>query len=794
MPGSADLSGPWLGSAEAGEAAWRAAVEIDRPEHRRHALPARVLVVLLTAIGLYHLLLFHRRREAAEYLWYGLAAIDYAAVAFAVELITDFVDSQSLRRRLIGVTLHLGAALTIQFLWPFLGRRIGRSLHLYQLSHAVLAAAILVTPSLTWVLHSIEVRWIWSLPMFLGMAHLLVGEARRGIAEARMILAGGLVFAGAALVEVVVQAAGRGTSFPVPIFAFALFSIAMAAALSIRFGRIHNELDELRLHLEQVVDEQTQELSQANRQLRSENAERQLAEESMRMLERAVEQSIDGIAVTDMTGSTLFLNEAWARMHGYQAPEVLGYDLSLFHTPEQMQAQMYPLLARVREKGAGDGEVGHRKRDGSTFPAWVSATLLQDPDKGPVGIVNIVRDITRRRQAQRERLQLEDKARQAEKLQSLAGLAGGIAHDYNNLLTGVLGHASGALEVVPQGSVIGGKIEQIRIAAEKAADLTGQLVAFAGEERIVLSTRHLNELLRGLGEELQREISERIVLQFQLKSALPPVEIDPKLIRRVVLQLVTNAVEAIDDSEGVITLRTSKVDVDAAYFADAVPNEDPRPGQYVFFEVSDSGCGIAEETRAQMFQPFFSTRAPGRGLGLASVLGIVRSHRGALKVYSQPGKGTTVEVLFPAALGKVEVSPAENIEGWTGSGALLVIDDEEIVREVSKDILEGVDFEVLTARDGPEALRRVAERGAEIRAVLLDMTMPEMDGEETFREIRKLDSEARIILMSGTAQPRVVRRLTEEGLAGSLHKPFRPDELVRKVRQVLEVWEGSPLR
>ncbi|MEM7354791.1 MAG: response regulator [Acidobacteriota bacterium] len=763
----------------------RSVAELETQQSHRNALHSILLTALLAAVGLYHLQLFSRRQERVEYLWFGLTALDFAAVVFAVRLSYTLVDSYTFGRRSSAVAIHLAVVLLIQLLWPYLGQAIGPWLRRYQISHGAIAAAVVVFP-IEWVVASNAIRWLWILPLLAGLGQLLAWGSWRGDPDARTIGLGGLAVVGAGIAELVFQVLGRGTTYPLPAWSFGFFALGMAVSLSNRYSRLHLELDEMRFHLEQEVEDATVELSTTNSKLRAENTERQVAEESMRMLERAVEQSIDGIIVADLAGATQFLNEAWAQMHDYEVPEILGYDLNLFHTREQMQEQVYPLLNQVREHGSFNGEVEHRQRDGSTFPTWMTVNLLRDPEGEAVGIVAIARDITARRQNEEEQLELESRLQQTAKLESLGDLAAGIAHDYNNLLTGVMVHADLALQGVDDASPAYEKIRQIVGTAERAADLSDQLLAFAGEDEPELETLDLGQVLAAMEPQLRERIPPGIVLQFQLKKNLPPVDVDVAQLRRVVLRLVANATDAIGQRDGVITLRTSKVAADEAYLKGAQPTEERTPGEYVFFEVSDSGRGIDEEMRGRIFDPFFTTKPQGRGLGLATALGIVGAHSGAIKLYSEPGRGSTFEVLFPASKGREIVQRPKAGERWNVGGAILVVDDEDLVLEVTREILESRGIEVLTAAGGKEALAIFDQRRGEIAAVVLDMTMPEMDGEEVFRQLRQLDPEARVILMSGYSRKKVPRRVFENGLGGFLHKPFRPQDLIDKLRETLD--------
>jgi CheY-like chemotaxis protein len=260
------------------------------------------------------------------------------------------------------------------------------------------------------------------------------------------------------------------------------------------------------------------------------------------------------------------------------------------------------------------------------------------------------------------------------------------------------------------------------------------------------------------------------------------------------MNLLTNASEAVGDSPGTITLVTGSVHADRAYLAGAFVDEDIPEGDYVFLDVSDTGCGMDAETRAKIFDPFFSTKFSGRGLGLAAVLGIVRGHRGAVRVYSEPGQGTAVKVLFPAAEKGTAVphrpseeAPAPRDADFRGSGTVLVIDDEPSVRDVARAILERAGFEVLVAASGREGLERFRAGADRIVAVLLDMTMPDFSGEEVFAELRSIRPGVPVILSSGYNEQDATRRFAPAGLAGFIQKPYLPADLLSKVRAALRV-------
>ncbi len=753
-----------------------------------HDLSSIALAVFFAVICGYYAWRFFRGERLLKYAWFAAAAgLTASYILLVSPWAAKLTTHQVAIHRLTGFTLHLGIATLAQLLWPLFGRRIGRWLRAYQLSHLACAVFVLVFPAFYWVLKTQAWRWAWILPFLVMLAAFLVDDLHQRRPAAQAIAIGGFLGLAGGLLELIYQLLGWGTTFPLPAWGLVYFLLALAASLPSRAPQDEPEFAALRSQLERMVEDRTEELSAANERLKAEISERQLAEGAMRMLERAVEQSIDGLLVSDLNGSTQFANESWARMHGYAVFDLLGHHLSLFHTPEQMRQEVQPLLNQVQREGAAQSEVAHRRKDGTTFPTLMSVTLLHEPDKGAVGFVIFARDVTERRRAEEERQRLETKVQQAQKFESLAVLAGGIAHDYNNLLTGVLGNVSLALLELPPNASAREKIEQIEKAAERAADLAGQLLAYAGKSELIPRRLELNELVNDMAPLLRTVVTKNAELKLYLRDGLPPIAADPNQIRQVILNLLTNSSEAITDERGVITVRTSKIKASRSYLDSAFLDTDLAEGEYVLLGISDTGIGMDEETRSKMFDPFFSAKSSGRGLGLAAVLGIVRGHHGTIKVYSQPGRGTTIEVLFPvlAAKARPVVVEEEDWSSFVGSGTVLVIDDEEVIRSVSQDVLTKRGFEVLTAQDGRSALDLYRLRKHEIRLVFLDRTMPNTDVAQVFRSIRELDPEARVILMSGYLEKEVLEGFGTAGLSGFLQKPFRPEDLLFKIREVL---------
>jgi signal transduction histidine kinase/CheY-like chemotaxis protein len=464
---------------------------------------------------------------------------------------------------------------------------------------------------------------------------------------------------------------------------------------------------------------------------------------------------------------------------GLKPGEVVGQSVFDFYKD-------YPeLIAMIRRSLAGEDFVGDTPVGGRH---WHNRYIPHRNEEGDViGLFGLSMDITEHTEAEEERKRFEAQLQHTQKLESLGVLAGGIAHDFNNLLTGILGNADLALLKLASASPARNNLAEIETAARRAAELCGQMLAYSGKGRFVVEAVSINELVEEMAHLVEISISKKAVLRYDFADNLPAIEADATQMRQIVLNLITNASEAIGEKSGVISISTGAMECDGDYLTETYLDEQLNEGVYVYVEVSDSGCGMDAETQAKIFDPFFTTKFTGRGLGLAAVLGIIRGHGGAIKVYSEPGKGTTFKALFPALDGPAAASRETNsqVEDWQGSGTALLVDDEETVRTVGKLMLEEMGFDVTLAVDGRDGVEKFREHQDEIALVLLDMTMPGMGGEETFREIRRIKPDAAVILSSGYNEQEVTSRFAGKGLAGFIQKPYQYQTLLEKVREVL---------
>jgi PAS domain S-box-containing protein len=492
--------------------------------------------------------------------------------------------------------------------------------------------------------------------------------------------------------------------------------------------------------------------------------------------------------LTDQAGVMIKVNAAFCRLVGKSKEALEGQPMAVIY-PEERRAHV---MQRHEERFGARKVEPHTEReltlwDGRKVWFEVSNSFFERRGQVPL-LLGIFRDVTGRKQEQAQRLAMERKLQEAQRLESLGALAAGIAHDFNNLLTVILGNANLAVLDLPADAPQRPCLRNIEQASLRAADLCKQMLAFAGRGRLQPKRLDLNELLEQMGHALQVSIGPQAALRYELAAALPAVEGDATQMRQIVTSLVSNAAEALGESGGFVRVRTGVARVDRAYLERLEHFAELPEGEYVFVEVADNGCGISAEVRARIFEPFFTTKFLGRGLGLSAALGIARGHKGALKVESEPGRGSTFTLLLPRveALSAEERGPALAAPSWRGSGTILVVDDEEAVRTVIARLLRGAGFDVLTVPGGYAAAEVLRAQTAPVRLILLDLTMPHLSGEAAYDEIRKVNQEAPIILMSGYTEAESVARFVGKPLAGFVQKPFKPDDLLGVMRAAIE--------
>ncbi|WP_158247131.1 ABC transporter substrate binding protein [Geothermobacter hydrogeniphilus] len=527
--------------------------------------------------------------------------------------------------------------------------------------------------------------------------------------------------------------------------------------------------------------------------LRRRLAEKKLAtsEANFRQL---IEDSPNPIRVTRLGGNIDFVNRRFTEVFGYTRDDLPNMDAwfdKAYPDDDDRKRVRHFWNSQIEQSSSFGNPVEMQEWKVRCKNGDIRDIEFNHSQLGELG-VSIMFDVTRRNRAEQERRALEQKILQAQKLESLGILAGGIAHDFNNLLMGILGCADLTLGKLPPESPVRDMVKMIVKSAERAADLTSQMLAYSGKGRFVVETINLNELVEEMAHLLQTVISKTALLRLNLAQVPVLTEADPTQLRQVIMNLITNASDAIGKRSGVISITTGVMDADAEYLAGSYLDDNLQPGPFTFVEVSDSGAGMGEETRRRIFDPFFTTKFAGRGLGLAAVLGIVRSHHGAIRIYSEPGKGTSFKILLPCCTSAVrhpETSRAATLPTDLAErcGAILIVDDDETVRSVGRMMLEEYGFKVHLAEDGREGVDLLRRNPDRIGLVLLDLTMPHIDGEEAFRQMRTIKPDIRVILSSGYNEQDATDLMAGKGLAGFLHKPYRSEDLLTKVIETLQI-------
>ncbi len=474
-------------------------------------------------------------------------------------------------------------------------------------------------------------------------------------------------------------------------------------------------------------------------------------------------------------------NEAAVQLFAAEDTKHLLANLGRVLVKESLPALGHLLTAVYEGAQRYSCDVRMQTLAGQGIEVNVCVSRIPDEDKWPV-ILSFV-DLTQRKLAEEERRRNERGLEHRQRLQSLGVLTGGIAHDFNNLLVGILGNADLALEAARESQKVSYYLADIMAAARSAANLCRQMLAYAGKSTILLDDVNLNHVIEQVHAMVRGSLSAKTRVLFELSQQAPTMHGDASQIEQVVLNLIMNATDAVVDGGGDIILRTGTIDCTAENLAEFEGGEELLPGTYAYLEVADNGCGMSEETMRHVFEPFFTTKFSGRGLGMAAVTGIMRGHHGAIRVRSQLGVGTTFRAIFPFAPGKGAAAPAAASGGgeetWTGVGTILFADDEDQVRDVGRRILERLGFSVVCARDGSEAVAAFAESPDLFERVVLDLSMPGMDGIETWAELRRIKPEVSVIICSGHGRREILQRVA----------PFQPAAIIEKPYEVMAMMQ-----
>lgn len=503
-----------------------------------------------------------------------------------------------------------------------------------------------------------------------------------------------------------------------------------------------------------------------------------------------------GVFLMDAQATITMANDALADLFGVPSGTLVGRSYYDFLREADIPAAAEAIRKGVEGSMVAERVVRHfRRADGTTFLGELRGSRMTAPDGSFRALVGVLNDITAVKAAEEAQLELERRLLHAQKLESLGVLAGGIAHDFNNLLMAVLGNLDLALMDLSPVHVARPAIEEALRATRRASDLTRQMLAYSGRGQLQTRMINLSELVEENASMFRAAIARNVTFNLRVEPEVPLITADPAQMQQVVMNLITNASEAVGDRPGMVTLSTGTRFCDAELLSRSRVEEKPPPGVFVLLEVADTGVGMDAETQARLFDPFFTTKFTGRGLGMSAVLGIVRGHGGAIIVESTPGEGSCIQVLLPA-----ETAPPAGTSSGRGaplnaavpgeeprprpSGTVLIVDDEDFVRDLAVRAIRRLGYDTLAASDGEQAVQTYAEHAAEIVAVVLDLTMPRMDGLATLRELRRLDASVKVILSSGYDELDVGRRARGERIDGFVQKPYGLRQLADELERV----------
>ncbi len=498
----------------------------------------------------------------------------------------------------------------------------------------------------------------------------------------------------------------------------------------------------------------------------------------------------------DINGKHTFSNPKINEILGIDIEEMIEKGtLHFIHPDDRKDVETNLPVYIASKKGWRGWVLRWRHKDGSYRYLESNADPIFDKNCEITGYRGADRDITGRRLAEEKRLEMERHLLHAQKLESLGLLAGGIAHDFNNLLGTILGNIELAMEEISPASNARPFLESAFNASRKSAALTRQMLAYSGKGGFVIEGLNISELVQENFYIFRSSIPRTITMSLHLNADIPHVLADSSQIQQVIMNLITNAAEAIGDSEGIITLSTGVQICDEAFLAQSRIEKKPALGKFIYLEVTDTGCGMNDETLNKLFDPFYTTKISGRGLGMAALQGIIKSHDGAILVESILNQGTSIRVLLPVikedASASIDTDTKKKktpdcIEPTSPSGLILIVDDDKAILKLCTSLVSRFGYSVLTASDGKEAIEVFRKHNSEIACVILDLTMPKMDGAATFNFLKEIYSDVKVILSSGYSEKAATERFAGKGLAGFIQKPYGKQELQNELIRVLK--------
>lgn len=520
--------------------------------------------------------------------------------------------------------------------------------------------------------------------------------------------------------------------------------------------------------------------------LHSSHQQRQAAEESLRKLSRAVEQSADAVIITDLNGIIEYVNPAFEAVTGYSSEEVVGKTPRILKSGELDEETYRVLWQTILSGNAYRGILSNRRKNGEIYYIEKSISPIRDSQGRITHFVANGRDLTERRRVEAQLVQ-------AQKMDAIGRLAGGVAHDFNNLLTIITSYSELALDSIIPGTPLQSQVQEILSAARRATELTRQLLAFSRKQPQALRVVELNAVVGGIVKTLRRLIGEDIEFNFNPGKELGHVRLDPLQVEQILMNLAANSRDAMPQG-GRFTVETSSVYLDEEYVQRkraVIPT-----GKHVLLTVSDSGVGIPADSLPHIFEPFYTTKPTGQGtgLGLATVYGIVKQNHGFVWAYSEPGMGTIIKIYLPCVNKPeraVETTNRNTEVALPGTETVLLVEDEEAVRRASAEYLARCGYTVLEAKDGLQALSLVKNHTSPIDLLVTDVVMPHMSGGQLADEMETLRPQTKVLFVSGYAGKTVVDHNVVDLESNFLQKPFTLRQLARKVRSALGTRAGA---
>ncbi|MDX8403360.1 MAG: PAS domain S-box protein, partial [Mariprofundaceae bacterium] len=520
--------------------------------------------------------------------------------------------------------------------------------------------------------------------------------------------------------------------------------------------------------------------------IRTDITTRKETEETHKKLTAAFYYAAEALMITDSTGLVEHVNPAFEEMTGYLDVEIQGRPETMLRSSEHDES-FYENINKALHKGeVWKGELVLLCKDRSKKTTLRSLAPVLNEKGEMINYVTIMTDIT-------EDSLLRSKMEHAQRLESLGVLAGGIAHDFNNILTSIMGNARLAEIKLAEVKMTDEKresfpyLKRISTASERAADLCRQMLAYSGQGNVEMRSINLSELVDEITTLLEVSVADKTSIHYHLATRLSAIHADTGQLQQVVMNLITNARESYPEEKGEVWVDVGDMHADKNWISTCVVGDDIDEGEYVYVEVKDSGSGMDKATMAKIFDPFFTTKFTGRGLGMSAMMGIVKAHHGAIHIYSEPGEGTMIRVVFPAVDIQVEPLAGDVLEvGEHSKAFIMIVDDETDILEYAKAILTDLGHDVITAISGEQALEMFQQEELRIGLVITDATMPGMSGDQLCQQLHAIDKDVKLILSSGYDANDLTQGIQSELLSGFIQKPYSPEKFTHEVFKVLE--------